>query len=80
MNSCPVCKPYPNAGYQQQIDGPEVPCFGCNREEFVKLALGEIREKKAPRYEDENGKLWDYNPESGEWDIQIEGTDEQKHN
>ena len=27
---------------------------------------------KQPRYEDENGKLWDYNPETGEWDIPIE--------
>jgi|SRR5208282_1563052 len=39
MNSCPVCKPYPNPGYQQQIDGTEVPCYACNRQEFEKSAL-----------------------------------------
>ncbi len=27
-----------------------------------------------PRYEDENDKLWDYNPETGEWDIPIDPT------
>jgi hypothetical protein len=24
-----------------------------------------------PRYEDENGKLWDYNPATGQWDIPV---------
>jgi hypothetical protein len=39
MNACPVCRPYPNPGYQQMEDGSEVPCFGCNRQEFEKSAL-----------------------------------------
>ncbi len=74
MNTCPVCKPYGKQGYQEQIDGPAVPCYGCNRAEFEKYALSEARdqEPKQPRYEDENGKLWDYNPATGQWDIPIE--------
>src|SRR5208282_6500275 len=31
---------------------------------------------KQPRYEDEDGKLWNYNPASGEWDIPIEGAND----
>ena len=42
-NNCPVCKPYSKAGYQEQTDGPAIPCFACNRAEFEKLALSSCR-------------------------------------
>jgi hypothetical protein len=38
-NPCPVCSPYPNAGYQQLSDDSEVPCFACNRREFEASVL-----------------------------------------
>ena len=43
MNACPVCKPYSKPGYQEQVDGPAVPCYACNRAEFVRYALRALR-------------------------------------
>lgn len=45
MNTCLVCKPYSHPGYQQLEDGSEIPCYGCNRQEFEKSALSTERNR-----------------------------------
>jgi hypothetical protein len=48
VNTCPVCRPYAKKGYQELSDGRTVPCYACNRAEFVKQAVAERGEVGSP--------------------------------
>jgi hypothetical protein len=89
VNTCPVCRPYAKKGYQELSDGRTVPCYACNRAEFVKQAVAERGEVgSAPHcHADSDGECtWDGCPQlrDGEpkksgrhcpYDVEVVSTD-----